>query len=158
MGLATSIPNSIDVDSNLLNDVNVTIKGDPNTPVGATVALDGNLLNNVNATATLNGSLLNNVNATATLNGNLLNNVNATAALNGNLLNNVGLTASIKELAPLLLSLLWTDLPLVKFSSPHRYKLAFSVFGLELFAFKLEGESKAVTAKNPGGNAGDIHV
>src|SRR5512143_2044914 len=88
---------------------------------------------------TVNSNLLDKVNATATVNGNLLDKVSATATVNGDLLSRVGATLnasaglSIKELAPLLLTLLWTDIPLVKIAVPHRYKLAFHILGFEVF-------------------------
>jgi hypothetical protein len=135
-----------------------------------TADLEGGLLDNIGANATvtanLKSDLLDKIKATldADLKSDLLDKIKATIAadLKSDLLDKIkadaNVTASIKELAPLLLTLLWTEIPMVKFASPHRYELAFRVFGFRIFAIELHGESKAVTAKNPHAATGDIHV
>ena len=62
-------------------------------------------------------------------------------------------TASIKEIAPLLLTLLWTEIPMIRFASPHHYRLAFRVFGLPtpaVLSARLGWAQGLVFHENPG--------
>lgn len=119
---------------------------------------------NVNVTTTLNGQYTNNIQT------DLLDKVKAViqTSLNGEYTNRVTtdvldkisatMGISVKELAPLLFTLLWTEIPIVKFRVPHDYTFGFRFFGIEFFSVRFRGESKAVTAKNPAGAAGGIDV
>lgn len=152
-GTVNVIPSDITATLNSAIDV---------APVTVNTALNGTILNDIKATTTLNGDLLENIKATTTLASDLLDKIKADGTLKSDLFDKIkadgSLTASIKELAPLLLTLLWTEIPMVRIAAPHHYKLSFSILGFEVFSFGLSGESKVVTAKNPNGNAGDIHV
>jgi hypothetical protein len=138
--------------------------------VTTTASLTSDLLDKMKLDGSLTSDLLDKVkaqlslDAAANLKSDLLDKIKATLAsdLKSDLLDKIradaSFTGSIKELAPLLLTLLWTEIPMVRVASPHRYRLAFSIFGFEIFAVELHGESKIATAKNPHAGAGDIHV
>jgi hypothetical protein len=61
------------------------------------------------------------------------------------------LQASLKELAPIIFSFLWKEIPLVRVSSPHRYRLGLQLCGREVFALTFCGESEVISEKNPCG-------
>lgn len=56
--------------------------------------------------------------------------------------------ARLPELAPVFLNFLWKEIPLVKVSFPHRYRLKLCLFGKEVLSLELCGESEVVTDKN----------
>lgn len=58
------------------------------------------------------------------------------------------LTARLRELAPLFFNFLWKEIPFVKVALPHRYKLGFRFFNVEVFSISLCGESELITDKN----------
>lgn len=69
------------------------------------------------------------------------------------------LTARLRELAPLFLNFLWKEVPFVKIALPHRYKLEFKFFNVEVFSISLCGESELITDKNVCAHeAGPSHV
>lgn len=56
--------------------------------------------------------------------------------------------ARLPELAPVFLNFLWKEIPLVKISFPHRYRLKMCLFGKEVLSLEVCGESEVVTDKN----------
>jgi hypothetical protein len=46
----------------------------------------------------------------------------------------------------------------VKLRFPHNYTFGVCFFGFEFFSLRFRGETKAVTAKNPQGAAGNVDV
>ena len=142
--------------------------------------IDGDLFefDRVNVTSQMNGDILKDVNVHTTLGGEYTNNIQTNlldkiqavihTTLGGEFTNQIktdildkmkaDVGISVKDLAPLLLTLLWTEIPIVKFRVPHDYTFGFRFFGIEFFSVRFRGESKAVTAKNPNGATGGIDV
>lgn len=58
------------------------------------------------------------------------------------------LQASLKELAPIIFSFLWKEIPLVRVSFPHRYRLGFEICGKQLLALTFCGESEVISERN----------
>ncbi len=56
--------------------------------------------------------------------------------------------ASLKELAPIIFSFLWKEIPIVRIGFPHRYRLCFTLCGKEVLAISLCGESEFITERN----------
>jgi hypothetical protein len=188
MGKSVSVSDDFTVNGELLDfdNVNVTtnLNGNLLDKVNVVAALGGeytntittDVLDKIQATihGTLNGEFTNRVttdildkiaaNLAATFNSDFLDKINANiaASVNSDVLDkvnaNVGISASVKELAPLLLTLLWTEIPIIKFRIPHDYIFGFRFFGIEFFSVRFRGESKAVTAKNPAGATGGTDV
>src|SRR5262249_11558866 len=125
-------PVRLEVDGTILDKVNASVHADLAANTSAQLTTD--LLDKIAARLA------------TPLDGKVLDKINAT----------VGLSASIKELAPFILTLLWTEIPIVKLRFPHNYTFGFSLFGFEFFALHFRGETKAVTAKNPNGAAGNV--
>jgi hypothetical protein len=155
------LPPHLTVDGELLDfdsvraDLTTTVNGDILKDIGLRAAIGGTEIPlqghaRIDGTADINGTILDKIAArlATTLDGSLLDKINAT----------VGLSASIKELAPFILTLLWTEIPIVKLRFPHDYTFGVSLLGFEFFSLHFRGETKAVTAKNPNGAAGNVDV
>jgi hypothetical protein len=149
---ANLIPDHLNVDGDLFafNDVNATLNSN--------ARVDGAIFEKMNLHTSVGGEV--SAHTTANVTTDLLDKISA--RLDGSLLEKInatfGVSASVKELAPLLLTLLWTEIPIVKLRIPHDYTLGVSFCGFELFAFNFRGETKAVSAKNPHGAAGGTDV
>jgi hypothetical protein len=113
-------------------------------------------LDKINAKADLKADLgLDKINAKADLKADLgLDKINARGQLDAS----AHMIAAVRELAPIFLNLLWKEIPLVRVGTPHRYKLGLRIFGLEVAALTLCGESELITEDlrhAPGGHHGD---